>query len=284
MLSFDIPLAEAEMSTTQPVLSPLELQLVFPGTQSQGKSSSRVQTPVGCELIRLRAADGAKIVALFGKGSASSHTPKFTLLFFYGNGTCMADCLSVFNQLRALGFNVIMADYEGYGMSDGTPSEAGCYATADASYGYVLTRKEVDQTRILATGWSLGGAVAIDLASRKQIAGLATFSAFTNIGDMGQTLVGDAGTVAALAFNSRFDNLAKIGSIGCPIFLAHGTNDQLVPPEMLDRLAHAAKAKVTIVRVTGAGHNDLFQRDGDAIYKRLGDFVNRLGPSSQPSD
>jgi fermentation-respiration switch protein FrsA (DUF1100 family) len=62
--------------------------------------------------------------------------------------------------------------------------------------------------------------------------------------------------------------------------MAHGTLDELVPPEMLDRLAQAARSKVTVVRVEGAGHNDLFRQGGDSLYKRLAGFVNRLTASS----
>jgi pimeloyl-ACP methyl ester carboxylesterase len=119
----------------------------------------------------------------------------------------------------------------------------------------------------------LGAAAAIDLASRKQLAGLATFCAFTNISDMSQAL--SPGHVE-IDLGCEFDNLAKIGSVSCPIFMAHGTEDQLVPPEMLDRLAHAAKSKVTVVRVSGAGHNDIFQQGGDALYQKLGAFVSAL--------
>jgi pimeloyl-ACP methyl ester carboxylesterase len=167
----------------------------------------------------------------------------------------------------------MMVDYEGYGMSEGTPSESGCYASADAAYEYALTRKEVDPHRIIAVGWSLGGAVAIDLASRKPMMGLATFSAFTSIFDMSKVIAPDV--PAAMALNSRFDNLAKIRSITCPIFLAQGTKDPLVPPQMLDRLRAAANAKVTTVRVEGAGHNDVFQYD-DSLYDRFKTFVDQL--------
>ena len=62
----------------------------------------------------------------------------------------------------------------GAGMSDGQASEAGCYATADAACEHLLDRPEVDGRRIIAAGWSLGSGVAIDLASRRPVAGLAT--------------------------------------------------------------------------------------------------------------
>ena len=61
-----------------------------------------------------------------------------TIIYFYGNGACMAYSMDVFEELRARGFNVIIPDYEGYGMSEGKPSESGCYAAADAVYDYLL--------------------------------------------------------------------------------------------------------------------------------------------------
>jgi len=199
------------------------------------------------------------------------------------NGMCMAYSCDVFNRFRGLGFNVIMADYEGYGMSDGTPSEVGCYAAADAAYNYLLTRNDVDHSRIVATGWSLGAAVAVDLASRRQVAGLVTISAFTNIADMSQSFL--MGFRLPIPLSCRFDNLTKISSVSCPILMVHGARDPLVPPEMLDRLAKSARSKVTILRVEDAEHNDIFQRGGDSLYQRVRAFVDGLSgvsPTTRP--
>jgi hypothetical protein len=236
-----------------------------------------------CDLVTLHAADGTKIVALFGRAArirAASIKP--ALLYFYGNGMCMANSRDVFNQFRGLGFNVLMADYEGYGMSGGTPSEPGCYAAANAAYKYLLTRKDIDRSRIVATGWSLGAAVAIDLASREHLAGLVTFSAFTNIADMSQSLLD--GFPGGLLLSCRFDNLTKIGFVSCPILMAHGSRDPLVPPEMLDRLARSARSKVTTFRVGDAEHNDIFFRGGNALYQRVKTFVDGLPsvPTTRP--
>jgi Arc/MetJ-type ribon-helix-helix transcriptional regulator len=165
-----------------PGISLLETKVVFPGSSTHGEVNAVVQPTTGCELVTLHAPDGTRIVALFGRSpTLGAAAAKPALLYFYGNGACMAYSRDVFNRFRSLGFNVIMADYEGYGMSGGTPSEPGCYAAADAAYNYLLTRNDVDQSRIVATGWSLGAAVAIDLATRRHVAGLVTFSAFTNI-------------------------------------------------------------------------------------------------------
>jgi len=271
-------------ATTKPILSNLEIEMVFPGYHSQGQPGTVVRPGTGCELLTLHGPDGTKITALFGKNWAvRASTARPALLLFYGNAMCMASTLDQFDRFRRLGFNVIMADYEGYGMSGGKPSETGCYAAAAAIYDYLLTRKDIDRNRLVPVGVSLGAAVAIDLASRRSVAGLATCCAFTKTADVERSLLN--GFPPLIQPNSEFDNLAKIGTITCPIFMAHGTKDQLVSPAMLDRLAKAAKSKVTILRVAGAGHNDFFQGGGDAVYQRLKMYVDGLAgvpPTTRP--
>jgi fermentation-respiration switch protein FrsA (DUF1100 family) len=88
---------------------------------------------------------------------------------------------------------------------------------------------------------------------------------------------------SGLLITSRFDNLSKISAVRCPIFLAHGTLDPLVPPEMQSRLARAAKSPATLVRVDGAAHNDIFMVGGDSLYRQLKTFVNDL-PAARARD
>jgi hypothetical protein len=279
-LAADVPATAPATAPSSVPLSDIEQQIVFPGSRSQGHAYTLVRPPAGCELLALHAPDQTKIAAIFGRptgGAAGGAKP--ALLFFYGNGMCMADSMSIVNEFRALGFNVIVVDYPGYGMSGGTPSEAGCYAAADAAYDYLLARNDVDHKRIVACGWSLGSGVAIHLASHRRLAGLATFSAFTNTDHMIER------THLPITLASKFDNLSTIASVSCPIFMAHGTEDPLVPIDMLDQLTKAAKSKLTVVRLSGAAHNDLFQRGGQGLYRKLKTFVNGLpevAPSTQP--
>jgi pimeloyl-ACP methyl ester carboxylesterase len=90
-----------------------------------------------------------------------------TVIFFYGNGACLAYMGEVFNGFRRLGMNVLVPEYPGYGMSGGKPTEKGFYAAADAGYDYLAQRPDIDHDRIDAAGWSMGSAVAVDLASRR---------------------------------------------------------------------------------------------------------------------
>jgi fermentation-respiration switch protein FrsA (DUF1100 family) len=261
-------------------VNPIEARLIFPGISTQGQSDAIAWPRANCELVNLKASDGTLIAGLYGPGitSALPDVTRPTLLFFYGNGTCLAHNVDLFAEFRGLGFNTMMVDYPGFGMSRGGPSEAGCYAAADLAYQYLVDRGDIAVDKIVATGWSLGAAVAIDLAIRKPLAGLATFSAFTSIPAMARLFT--RGVPVGFLLKSRFNNLAKIPTVNCPILMAHGTQDRMIPLAMLDKLAGAAKSKVTVVRVEGADHNDLFEVGGEDLYQHIKAFVGGLMPTA----
>jgi hypothetical protein len=267
-------------------------RLIFPGAATQGTAASIIHPDAASQLVRLSTPDGTSVVALFGgalspSGEALGDDPtRLTLLYFYGNGMCANNCWDQFNAWRKLGVNVMIPDYVGYGMSGGKPSEAGCRATADAAYEWLESRGALNGTvagdatgaaagsRIVAVGWSLGSAVAADLAYRRPVAGLAVFSPFTSMADMGRKMF--PWLPVKLVVRDRFDTLSKIPHVVCPIFIAHGTQDHKVPFEMSARLRAAAVAPVDYVPVEGAGHGNVFYADGDQLMVRFGAFLGRI--------
>jgi uncharacterized protein len=108
---------------------------IFPGAATQGQAEATLHAGADSELLELRSKNGTKITALFGKASVGDSAHALSVIFFYGNGACLAYSTDIFDHFRQLGVNVIIPDYEGYGMSGGRPSEAGCYAAADAAMG-----------------------------------------------------------------------------------------------------------------------------------------------------
>ncbi len=253
---------------------------IFPGASTQGQRDALLTQGTDNEMLLLRAADGTRIAAPFGKALQSDGQPLVdsrecpTVIYFYGNGACMAYSTDVFDHVRRLGANIIIPDYEGYGMSAGKPSESGCYAAADVAYDYLLGRKDIDPKRIVPMGWSLGGAVAIDLANRRPAAGVVTISAFTSLRDMAHQFA--PWMPMSLILKYRFDNMSKLAGISCPIFIAHGMLDELVPPRMAGQLAAVAKGKVTRYDVRDAGHNDVYDVGGEELWNRLGGFLGGL--------
>ncbi len=254
---------------------------VFPGAAAtQGQKDGSISPGYNDKLLALRAEDGTLITALFGKAlqhnglplANAEHRP--TIIYFYGNGACMAYSTDVFEHFRRLGANVIIPDFEGYGMSGGKPSEVGCYAAADVAYKYLLSRDDVDSKKIVAIGWSLGAAVATDLASRRHVSGLVTVSAFTSLRDMAQQFI--TWLPMSLILKYRFDNEKKFAEISCPVLIVHGTDDELVPFAMSRQLAAVAKGKVTRFDVEGGRHNDIFEAGGLGLLNQIGSFMGSV--------
>ena len=156
-----------------------------------------------------------------------------------------------------LGANVLIPEYVGYGMSGGTPNESGCRETAETA---------VPPTSSLARMWtgvgsSLPGGdwaaqVALDLTSRHPVAGVATFSTFTRMSDVSRLLL--PFLPASLLLRHRFENVAKMAKIGCPVLIGHGRRDKTIPFAMADLLAEAARGPIERVTIEEADHNDFF--------------------------
>jgi uncharacterized protein len=260
------------------VFSFLQTSLIFPGAATQGSPEAVVRPREGGELVRIPVNGSDQVVALFGgalteQGEARPDAAKRpTLLFFYGNGNCTADMSDLVSRFRKLGVNVMVPDYLGYGMSSGSPSEAGVYATADACYQYLRTSNRVDPGKIVPMGWSLGATAAIHLASKNQTPGLITISAFTSMLDMARHVYPII--PARLILKHHFENERKLESIHCPILIIHGRRDGLIPFEMSQRLAKVAGGKVTQLPIDEGDHNDIFDIGGQTMNDAIERFVN----------
>lgn len=260
----------------------LQGRIIFPGQDTQGQPSAQVRPWPGTELVRLETARHVPIVALFGPALTADGrldpraAERPTLLYFYGNAMCLKYAEAEFEQFRRLGLNVLIPELVGYGMSGGKPSERGCQATADAAYDDLVRTRGIKPDQIIAGGWSLGGAVAVDLASRRPVGGLIMFSSFTSGVDMAHRLV--PFLPASVLLRHRFDNIGKIERVTCPILIGHGRRDRVVPFAMGERLAAAAKSRsaVTTLWIDEADHNDFYEVGGRRVANAIVRFVESL--------
>ncbi len=249
--------------------------LAFPGITSQGKAETAVHYGNSAELLHLSTAGGIPIVAVFGIAPGSVDAARCpTILYFYGNAGSVAWSQNEFDHMRELGANVMIPDLAGFGASGGKASEQNFYATADACWEYLAHRPGVDPARIVVVGWSMGAGVAIDLAHRKSVAGVATFNAFTDLPSMAHQLFPWLPTSLLLKY--RFDNLTKIREIRCPTLICNGDLDALIAPDMSDHLASASGGPVTRLHVATADHNTIFVAEPKVVWPALGRLVDQI--------
>lgn len=196
-----------------------------------------------------------------------------TLLWCHGNAGNITDRLDNLAKLVRLPVNVFIFDFRGYGRSNGSPDEKGIYLDAEAAYDFLVSRKDVEQDKIILFGRSLGGAVAVDLATKRKCAGLILESTFTSAKDMAKSAFGFI--PIHLIIKTKFNSVDKISQIQVPILFLHGTSDRTVPPELGRRLFEAANNPKEFYQIHGADHNDTYIVGGKSYFDKLLQFTQQ---------
>ncbi|MFP3940074.1 MAG: alpha/beta hydrolase [Acidobacteriota bacterium] len=194
-----------------------------------------------------------------------------TILYCHGSSGSIAHRIGVFRQLAKLRVNVFAFDYRGYGRSAGVPSEGGLYADVRAAYDHLTGAMARDPREIVLFGHSLGGAVAIDAAADRPVAGLVVQSSFTDVRDMARVLYPQL--PLHWITRNEFRSIDKVGLLSLPKLFIHGTEDGTVPLDLGRRLFEAAAEPKELYVVERAGHNDVHLHGGSAYQRRLARFT-----------
>ena len=216
------------------------------------------------QIIKLDSGDGAKISAVY----LSNPDARYTILYSHGNAEDIGHLFPMLEEIKGMGFSVFAYDYRGYGTSTGKSSEKNAYEDKDAAYAYLVSNLGIPANRIIALGRSLGGAVAIDLAHKKELGGLIIESSFV-------TAYRVLTHISLFPFD-KFKSISKINKVHCPVLVIHGKRDEVIPfwhGESLFQGAHEPKLSFW---VEGAGHNNLFAVAGSRYGQVLRDFVTMI--------
>jgi hypothetical protein len=183
------------------------------------------------------------------------------VLYLHGARWNLTGQLFRIEQLHDFGFSVLAIDYRGFGKSDGDlPSERTVYEDARVAWQR-LTELQPDPKRRFIYGHSLGGAIAIDLASSLGVGGkapargLIVESSFTNLADIAKSL-STPWLPLQLILSQKFDSLDKIAKVQLPVLIVHGTGDRYVPSHFSEKLFSAARGPKKLLLVPGASHNN----------------------------
>lgn len=223
------------------------------------------------EDVFLRTEDGVRIHAFFLASPGTSRA----WLFLHGNAGNASHRLPNAAELARLSAHVLLLDYRGYGLSDGRPTEGGVYADARAALAHLVEERGIRESRIVLFGRSLGGAVAVELARGRSLAGVVLESTFTSAADVARSFFGPPGAFLA---GRRFDSERKIAHLRSPLLFLHGDRDGIVDFALGRRLFERAPEPKTFQVIRGAGHNDTTLIGGRAYFARLGRFLDEVAP------
>ncbi|MBN1213524.1 MAG: alpha/beta hydrolase [candidate division Zixibacteria bacterium] len=218
------------------------------------------------EDVYIEVVPGEKINAWYFPGNPG----RKTILFCHGNAGNISHRLETIQLLKTFEVNILLFDYRGYGRSDGQPTEAGVCADARTAYDWLVNEKKIVPENIILFGRSLGGAVAIDLASKVKCGGVVVESSFTSAAELGQKLFPYFPVKFLLRF--KFDSLTKIAKLTCPVLVTHSPDDDLIPIEMGRQLYKAAREPKFFIELKGS-HNDRGYLENQTYIKGLRDFI-----------
>ena len=259
------------------VLEHKERELVFriePGTASWFRG-----LPAGVQELDLRPRNFSDSQSLHAWWWPAKRADAPAILYLHGVRWNLTGQLFRIEQLHAMGYSVLAVDYRGFGQSrGGLPSEATVYEDARVAFER-FSQLQPNPAKRLIFGHSLGGAVAVELASElardaqktgatSPARGLILESTFTSLGDVAAA-VADTSLPVRWLLSQKFDSIDKIKDVGMPVLLVHGQADRFVPPRFSQQLFDAAQEPKTLLLVPGATHNNSMSLAGQRYRQAI---------------
>jgi len=222
---------------------------------SGGEAAARGMDDVWIDFESKASGQPVRLHGLWLASEAAPAAKAPALLYLHGARWNVTGSAMRIRRMQELGFSVLAIDYRGFGKSTvGLPSEQLALEDARAAWDWLATRYP-DHPRYIF-GHSLGGAIAIDLASRvDDEQGTLVEGTFTSIPDLFETFKWGWLPVGPL-ITQRFESVSRVAGIGSPLLVVHGAQDQLIPPELGRRLFEAAANPKLFIEVEGGSHHN----------------------------
>jgi pimeloyl-ACP methyl ester carboxylesterase len=224
--------------------------------------------------VSVAVGDGVSISCRFYMG----HNEWPWILFFHGNGEVVSDYdeISTFYHQKRL--NLVVADYRGYGASNGIPTLTDLIH--DSHLIFKEVREELSRRNLRSDLWvmgrSLGSISALELAYQHQevMKGLIIESGFPSV----VRIITHLGMPAYGMDLEKIDQgcLERIKEIFLPTLIIHGEQDMLVPlKNARDLYEHLGTQEKEFLVIPSATHNDIMLVGFKDYFKALQRFIER---------
>ncbi len=220
----------------------------------------------------VEAADGSRLACAYRSASPEAKT----VIYFHGNGEVVADYLPDFPEwfVRA-GYNCLMAEYRGYGMSTGRPALAGMLDDVER----MIDSLGVPDRQIVLFGRSIGSLYALHgVLRRPQLAGLILESGISDISErffmrVQPEELGASHEALVRELQAHFDYAHKLSGFRGQTLILHTRHDELVPVQHAERLHAAAPEPKQLEIFERGGHNDIFVWNRKAYMALVESFL-----------
>jgi len=203
-----------------------------------------------------------------------------TILFFHGNGEIAPEYDDIAQMYKQQNINFIIADFRGYGFSNGTPTAENTQSDAHPVLDYVLwhLKKENYIGPLILMGRSLGSVSGLELARRYQgdFSALIIESGFADEGPLFQ-LFGIKPEQVGFKKEDGFQNGAKISKYQGPLLVIHAEQDHIIPFSQGEELLNLCPSKnKKLLPIPNANHNNILGESPQKYFKEVERFINLL--------
>ena len=232
-------------------------QLIFLRQPLSDDDRHAVQFLSATSEIDVAALDGTRLHGWIRHTVEGAH-PKGLVIYFGGNAEEVSG--QMFDAQLLAPWSMAAFNYRGYGRSEGRPSEDALVADAIAIYDRITKRGDVDPSRIVVLGRSLGSGVAVQLAASRPVRAVMLVSPFDSLRSIARKQYPIV--PVSLLLKHPFDSLALAPDIEAPLLVIAGERDDLIPPRFSQRLHDAWAGPTRWTVIPDADHNDVHTRPG----------------------
>jgi len=194
-----------------------------------------------------------------------SPNPSLSIIYSHGNGEDIGMLKDLLLLWKEPSWEIIAFDYPGYGLSEGKPSESGCYEAISVVYEHLVETLNRDPGKVIAWGRSLGTGSTTYLAEKKQLGGMILESPFLSA----------FRSVTQIPFFpwDRFPNYKHVHEIKCPSLVVHGYYDEVIPFRQGVSIFKALPEPKEFLKIEDGEHNNLLETGGKLYQSSIRNFL-----------
>lgn len=200
-----------------------------------------------------------------------------TVIVHHGNAGNLTHRLGGLKLILKGGASVFIYDYQGFGLSQGTPTLQGISEDGRAAFDYLVKYENVPSEQIVNYGESLGSAVACQVSATRNSAGIILQSGFTSLSQASYEVVPFVRIYPSWLFpQPELDNVSILSKEHAPLLLLHGKKDVVIPFTHSESLYTQATDSKTLVPLPAAGHSDIPEVEPHRFHAAIAAFLARL--------
>ena len=173
-----------------------------------------------------------------------------------------------------VGYHYLFVDYEGYGLNDGSPHYLTMYEQSLAIFDYAASLPYVDESRIVAMGYSLGTGSAVYLAANRPVAGLILAAPYASGYDLYNGMLPIFHGPLRLLVRQKLPSDEYAPEATCPVLIIASRGDEIIPFSSSEWLSKLFPGNVEFMRLETSLHNNIFQTEG--VFDRVQSFLEEV--------